>query len=159
MTRAPRPFTIAPNSDAPSSLDVRRTALAPTAPLPAGNYIQPNLGHGLRIWWAFHWPTTLIATALSVGLHVALRYIYENTSPPGSLIGPIMKFDAYFFTYAVALFVMYYILRKNFRQFRVGLLSNHGGRGPRSSSRIFAALSVCGGRTRGARFFTAFSLG
>jgi hypothetical protein len=102
---------------------------APPAPLPVGNYIQPNLGHGLRIWWAFYWPTTPIATALSVGLHVALRYIYENTSAPGSLIGPIMKFAVYFFTYAVALFGMYYILRKNFRQFRVGQLSNHGGRG------------------------------
>jgi hypothetical protein len=130
---------------------------APTAPLPAGNSIQPNLGRGLRICRAFYWPTTLIATALSVGLHVALRHTYENTSAPGSLIGLIMWFDVTFFTYAVALFVMYSILRKNFRQSRVGMLSNHGV--PRSPSRIFAALSVCAGRTRGARFFTPFSLG
>ena len=24
-------------------------------------YIQPTLGHGLRIWWAFYWRNTLLS--------------------------------------------------------------------------------------------------
>ena len=97
--------------------------------LPVGGYVQPNLGHGLRIWWAFYWRTTLIATILTFALNAGLRRLYENINVPGSVIGPVMTYDIYFFNYAVALFVMYYILRKNFRHFRVGLLSNHGGEG------------------------------
>ena len=97
--------------------------------LSAGDYVQPNLGHGLRIWWAFYWRTTLIAIILTLALNAGLRRLYESMNVPGSVIGPVMTYDIYFFNYAAALFVMYYILRKNFRHFRVGLLSNYGGEG------------------------------
>jgi len=40
-----------------------------------------------------------------------------------------LKYDSYFFTYLAAFAVMAYILRKNFRRFRIGLLSHHGGEG------------------------------
>jgi hypothetical protein len=49
------------------------------APRPAssaadpGNYIQPNLGHGLRIWWAFYWRTALSAMVLAFGFNMELR--------------------------------------------------------------------------------------
>ncbi len=102
---------------------------APAEALQTSNYIQPNLGHGLRIWWAFYWPTTLIATILTIAVNAGLRRWYENSDVPGSVIGPVMKYDMYVFTYAVALLVMYYILRKNFLHFRIGLQSNFGGEG------------------------------
>jgi len=101
----------------------------PLVAAPPNDYIQPNLGHGLRIWWAFWWPTTLVTIVLTVGFNMLLRRLYEDTIVPGSLIGPVMKYDAYVLTYIVAFFVMTYVLRKNFRHFRIGLLSNHGGEG------------------------------
>jgi hypothetical protein len=105
---------------------------SPSLPPPASpesNYIQPNLGHGLRIWWAFFWPTSLIAGLMTFALNYSLARIYENSGIPGSLIGRVMKFDPYVMTYFVALFVMDYVLQKKFRHFRLGLLSNRGGEG------------------------------
>jgi hypothetical protein len=111
----------------PSIFDAPHAAFS--SPPSLSNYIQPNLGHGLRIWWAFFWPATLIVAFLTFILNFWLRWLYENTNVPGSLIGPIMKLSPYVLTYVIALFVMYYILHKNFQQFRIGLLSNRGGEG------------------------------
>jgi hypothetical protein len=102
---------------------------AATSALPDSNYVQPNFGHGLRIWWAFYWPTTLIAGFLLIVLDFWLRKLYEDLVLPASVVGPMLKFDGYVLSYVVAFFVMYYILRKNFRHFRIGLLSNRGGEG------------------------------
>ncbi len=96
------------------------------------SYIQPNFGHGLRIWWAFFWPTTFISVILTIALNFGLRRIYQESDLPGSVLGPIMKFDPYVLSYAVALFVMDYVLQKNFRHFRLGLLSRRGGEGAQS---------------------------
>jgi hypothetical protein len=90
-------------------------------------YIQPNFGHGLRIWWAFFWPTSLIATIVTIASNYLLRRFYETSDVPGYLIGPVMKYDAILFTYVAALFVMDYLLQKNFRHFRLALLSHRGG--------------------------------
>jgi hypothetical protein len=100
-----------------------------TARVPDSNYLQPNFGHGLRIWWAFFWPTTLISGILTVAINYALRRLYEDSNIPATVLGPIMKYDAYVLSYIVALFVMDYILQKKFRHFRIALLSNHGGEG------------------------------
>jgi hypothetical protein len=102
---------------------------AVTSALPDSNYVQPNFGHGLRIWWAFYWPTTLIGGFLLFVLDFWLRKLYEDLVLPASVVGPMLKFDGYVLSYVVAFFVMYYILRKNFRHFRIGLLSNGGGEG------------------------------
>ena len=110
----------------PSMLD--SPSAAPDA-LPETNYIQPNFGHGLRIWWAFFWPTSLIAGILTLALNFSLRRIYQDSNLPGNLLGPIMKFDPFVLTYIVALFVFDYVLEKNFRHFRLGLLTNRGGEG------------------------------
>jgi hypothetical protein len=101
----------------------------PADHLPADGYIQPNLGHGLRIWWAFFWPTSLAAAGLTVLVNLFVKNFYETIRLLAAVAGPILKYDAYIFTYLVALFVMAHILRKNFRHFRIGLLSNHGGQG------------------------------
>jgi len=99
------------------------------APPPEDGYIQPNLGHGLRIWWAYWWPTFLLSVFLSIGVNVSLKIAYEYTNIPGRLVGPIVRFDSYAFPYIVGFFILAYVLRKNFRHFRIGLLSNHGGPG------------------------------
>jgi hypothetical protein len=77
---------------------------------PGSDYIQPNLSHGLRIWWALFWRTTL-ASSLSYG-------------------GPVLAFHlvlpsywSYSVNYAVTLAMMYFILRKRFRTFQIRLVS------------------------------------
>lgn len=104
------------------------------APAVSEGYIQPNLSHGLRIWWAFFWRTTLAATVLTIATTVALRRIYEDAEGPtyvsAHIIVPLMKYDQYLFTYGIGLLVMGYILRKNFHHFRIGLLSHFGTEAP-----------------------------
>jgi hypothetical protein len=74
------------------------------------DYVQPNLSHGLRIWWALFWRTTL-ASSISYG-------------------GPVMAFHlvlpsywSYSVNYAVTLAMMCFIVRKRFRNFHIRLLS------------------------------------
>jgi hypothetical protein len=97
-----------------------------TLPVPSylSNYIQPTFAHGLRIRWAFFWPTTLISAILGAAIDFGLRVIYEHTNIPADVIGPLMRFAPYVISYVVALFIMEYILRKNFRHFRIGLVSS-----------------------------------
>jgi hypothetical protein len=111
----------------PSIFDTPHTASP--APSSLSNYIQPNLGHGLRIWWAFFWPTTVISAVLTIAVNSWLKALYESSNVPGRFLRPILKYDPYILSYAVAFFAMYYILRKNFRHFRIGLLSRRGGEG------------------------------
>lgn len=102
------------------------------APRPASsaaqpsNYIQPNLGYGLRIWWAFYWRTILSSILLAAGVNLALRSFSNNPA-----IVLLSRYDSYFFYYLSAFFMMAYILRKNFRLFRIALLSDRGGEGSR----------------------------
>lgn len=98
-----------------------------SASLPSDDYIQPNWGHALRIWWAFYWPTSLISGILGIALSCFLRLMYEDPQVPGSLIVYALRFGNYVITFVVAFIVMYYILHKNFRHFRIGLLSGRGG--------------------------------
>ena len=87
-------------------------------------YIQATLDHALRIWWAFYWPTTIIAFVLSLGFGYLLRQLYENTLIPATYVRLAAQISGYLITYTVAIFVMRYILHKNFRHFQLGLVSN-----------------------------------
>jgi hypothetical protein len=91
------------------------------------DYIQPTFNDGLRIWWAFFWPATLVSSVLVFLAMAWLKYLYENSYVPGSMLRYVRTAAPYLISYAVAFFVMYYILHKNFRNFHIGLLSNHGG--------------------------------
>jgi hypothetical protein len=88
------------------------------------DYIQPNLGHGLRIWWAFYWRNTLISVVLAFLLGMAIQPILNAGTISYRPLSLILQYGSYVVSYAVALFVMHYILRKNFRSFRIGLVSN-----------------------------------
>jgi hypothetical protein len=86
------------------------------------DYIQPNLGHGLRIWWAYYWPTTLISLILGYLLGIVVRALWENFILPARTLVPVTRFGPYVINYVVALFVMRYVLGKTFRHFRLGLV-------------------------------------
>lgn len=99
--------------------------VAPSA-APADDYIQPNFGHALRIWWALFWRTSLVAGILDYGLGVLLRVLYEQGTITAGTLTTAAKYGGYVLNYAVALFVMYYVLHKTFRTFRIALSENWG---------------------------------
>jgi hypothetical protein len=88
------------------------------------DYLQPNLGHGLRIWWAYYWPTTLITLVLSLLLGLVVTALWENFIVSAKPLVPVTRYGPYIINYVVALFIVRYILGKTFRHFRLGLISN-----------------------------------
>jgi hypothetical protein len=79
---------------------------------PKDNYIQPNLGHGLRIWWALFWRTTL-ASSISYGGSVAAFHLV------------LPAYSSYSVDYLITLAMMYFILRKRYRRFQIRLVSRN----------------------------------
>lgn len=142
--------------DPPSMLD----AGAPTLPVPSylSNYIQPTFEHGLRIWWAFFWPTTVISAILGFAIELGLRVIYEHTNVPGNLIGPVMRFTPYVISYVIALFIMEYILRKNFRHSASVWFRMEVARTRRMCPPLLPAPCESGGPIRGERCCIGSSL-
>jgi hypothetical protein len=70
-------------------------------------YIQPTFRHALRIWWAFYLPWALGSTLIDVGWRSSISV---------SSLGPML------FSAALSYYVMYYVLSKRFRDFRVALV-------------------------------------
>lgn len=106
--------------DAPSMFSDRSTV---QVALPDSDYIQPNLGHGLRIWWAFFWRDTLISVALSAIAGVELQLLYMRGHVSLQIHTFVIKYIGYIITYIIAIFVMHNIVRKKFRHFRINLTS------------------------------------
>jgi hypothetical protein len=81
-----------------------------TPVVPHSDYVQPTLSHGLRIWWALFWRTTLIDafafTGPTLAFHLALA-----------------SYWSYSFNYGAALAMMYFVVRKKFRHFHIRLVS------------------------------------
>lgn len=94
-------------TDSPSMLGDRPGTI-PAAP--DSDYIQPNLSHGLRIWWALFWRTTLISSIAYSGPTLAFH------------VG-LPSYWSYPFNYGAALAMMYFIVRKRFRNFHIRLVA------------------------------------
>lgn len=97
---------------------------------PDSAYIQPTLNHGLRIWWAYYWPTTLVVSLLSFCTAYWLRILYQNLSVSALVFLWSSRLQGYLLTYLVAIFAINYVLRRRFRRFRIALLPP--GRDPSS---------------------------
>jgi hypothetical protein len=93
-------------------------------PSPTADYIQPNFGHALRIWWALFWRSTLVGGILGIGLGLLVGRLYQYGDLPLGAVAPTARYGGYVLNYAVAFFVMYYVLHKTFRRFRVALVEN-----------------------------------
>lgn len=85
-------------------------------------YIQPTLNHGLRIWWAYYWPTTIVAGLLTFCTALWLRMLYENLAISAPVFSWSARLQGYVLTYLVAIFGINYVLRRRFRRFRIALL-------------------------------------
>jgi hypothetical protein len=89
---------------------------------PDDGYIQPTLNHGLRIWWAYFWPTTLIAGVLQFCTGFWLRVMYERAAIDAHTLKTGLLIAPYATTAAVGLLIFRYLLGKRFRHFRLALL-------------------------------------
>jgi len=96
---------------------------AASATPPPSNYIQPTLNHGLRIWWAYYWPTMLIAAVLSFCVTYWLRVLYQDLVVSATVFIWVARLQSYVLTYLVAIFTVQYVLRRRFRRFRIALVS------------------------------------
>jgi hypothetical protein len=90
--------------------------------LPESNYIQPNLGHGLRIWWAFFWRNAIIVAILTALAGMAVKALYERGLASANVLRPVMQYGSYVIAYTSALFVLHFIVRKKFQRFRINLI-------------------------------------
>ena len=98
------------------------------------NYIQPNLGHGLRIWWAYYWPTSLISFIIIVVLSVLLRKAWENDVLSTQVVRWANRILPYLVVSAVSMLGIWRILGKRFHSFSIALLP----RAPAPSSEPFS---------------------
>lgn len=89
----------------------------------ANYYIQPTLAHGLRIWWAFFWRDSAVAFVLGLQLGNAVQWLVAHGIVPEPMRPLALQLGLYGITYIPAIFVMYYVVRKQFRGFRIRLTS------------------------------------
>jgi hypothetical protein len=83
----------------------------------AGSYIQPTLGHGLRIWWAFFWRNTAISFVLAAALGAAAAFVAQRNH--FILNVRILTYCGYAIEYITAIFVVHFVVQKKFRTFRI----------------------------------------
>jgi len=107
----------------PETTNIFAPHSVPLGSFSSDTYIQPNLNYALRVWWAFYWPTNLVSFVLGMLLHYGVVHLYETTAFPAVIVAYILRIGPYVLTYGVAIFVMRYILSKDFRRFRIALLS------------------------------------
>lgn len=98
------------------------TPSATSQSLPLENYLQPTLGHGLRVWWAYYWPTFLISAVMLGTLTWLLRKGWENLILSTPVVLWSNRILPYAVTYGVSIFMLRYVLGKSFRSFRIVLL-------------------------------------
>lgn len=112
--------------ETPSIYDA--AAELPRANLTDNDYIQPTFGHGLRIWWAIFWKVQLMSGVLDVLLRAWAMFLYRETTLDAHLLRPILLAGPYLIQYGATLLVMYLVLQKTFRNFRLSLtLGELGG--------------------------------
>jgi hypothetical protein len=91
------------------------------AALPLNGYVQPTLGHGLRIWWAFYWRNQLIAVILGLQLGAAIQWLVIKDVVPIGSRALLIQAGSILLNYIPASVVLYYVFKKNFRSFRIRL--------------------------------------
>ena len=87
-----------------------------------GNYIQPNLTYGLRIWWAYYWPTFLISSFIIGALLVLLRRAWEYLILRDQVVLWVNRILPYVVVFVVSMLGIRRILGKKFRSFYIVLL-------------------------------------
>jgi hypothetical protein len=99
-----------------NALPIRRASLS------VEDYIQPNVNYGLRIWWAYYWPTSLISFVIIGVLSLLLRRAWETDTLSTQFVLWAGRILPYAVMFLVSVLGIYRILGKKFRHFSVALL-------------------------------------
>jgi len=86
------------------------------------DYIQPNFNYGLRIWWAYYWPTSLISFVIISVLTILLRRAWETETLSTQFVLWAGRIQPYAVVFLVSMPGIYRILGKKFRHFSIALL-------------------------------------
>lgn len=87
-----------------------------------GNYLQPNITHGLRIWWAYYWPTTVVVILATFWMAFIIKFLYERFDIPGWVLRYPRTYGPYLIQLVADYFGVFYVLHRSFRRFRMALL-------------------------------------
>jgi hypothetical protein len=105
-------------------------------------YVQPTFDYSFRIWWAFFWPLNLILTILIIGWSFVLLRLYSAVAINSALAMKVLMTGGQFvFAYGLAFMVMFYILDKQFRHFRVALVDSADFNHPRVVARTVGRVA------------------
>ena len=96
---------------------------AQSASSETAGYIQPTLAHGLRIWWAFYWRTSLVSLVAAFLLGLGARQLLSLGALTPATYNWTLKMGPYVMALASAVFVLHYAICKRYRTFRIGLMS------------------------------------
>jgi hypothetical protein len=103
------------------------------------DYIQPSLAYGLRIWWAYYWPTSLISFFITAVLAALLRWAWEYLILRDQIVLWTNRILPYAIIFFVSMFGIRRILGKKFQSFSIALLPRNASLGaaalPRTSQR------------------------
>jgi len=86
------------------------------------DYLQPDITHGLRIWWAYYWPTTVVVILASFWMMFTIRIVYERFEVPDWVLEYPQRYGVYVIQLIADYFAVYYVLHRSFRRFRIALL-------------------------------------
>jgi len=108
---------------------------------PESPYVQPTFNYALRIWWAFYWPLNVGLIVVAFVSAVVFGILYRNvviSSAQAVTWGIVGVVGMFYFSFSFLL--MFYILNKKFRHFRVALVSSqdyaHPQLVPRTGARV-----------------------
>src|SRR5690348_7851434 len=92
---------------------------------PLDDYIQPTLNHGLRVWWAYYWPTLLIFWLIGYALNRLYGPILRNygAMTPWVYVTKGLALAVAFVL--VSFFVFQYVLTKKFRHFQIVIVGDN----------------------------------
>src|SRR5437879_12674798 len=90
---------------------------------PSSSYIQPTLGHALRVWWAFYWRSTLFGFVIVFVISLLLGIAGRAAGLSQPLILLAARVESLVCTFIVTLFPMQRVLLKNYQRFQIGVAS------------------------------------
>lgn len=91
------------------------------------------LNHGLRIWWAYYWPTMLASNILVFCTAYWLRVFAASRIISAAAYLWTARLQGYVLTALLGIFAIYYVLRRSFLHFRIELRPRNA---PDSSAKL-----------------------
>ena len=129
-----------PHKTMPSEPVLSVATPVPSASPSQEDYIQPSSAYGLRIWWAYYWPTFLISFLIIGVLTVLLRRAWGYLILRDQIVLWVNRILPYAVTIFVSMYGIRRILKKKFQSFYIALL-------PRNASFSAEALPQTSERT------------